>query len=84
MFASNILVAREAELREVRERKRILQEQLNPERTFPTSSLGRAKSSTLPAYPNKSRFAVSGLVIGLFMAVLLSLWRSYVFVDKKY
>lgn len=73
---SNILLSREKELREVRERKRELQEQLSPERTFPTASLGRVNVSTRPVFPRKPLFAVGGLVIGLLMGVLLSVVRS--------
>ena len=37
---SNILLAREAELKNSRDRKRVLEEQLSPERTFSTMELG--------------------------------------------
>ena len=73
---SNILLSREKEVRGVRERKRELQEQLSPERTFPTASLGRVNVSTRPVFPRKPLFAVGGLVIGLLMGVLLSVVRS--------
>lgn len=73
---SNILLSREKELREIRERKRALQEQLSPERTFPTATLGRINVSTRPVFPRKPLFAVGGLVIGLLMGVLLSVVRG--------
>lgn len=72
VLASNILLAREGNLRTFRERKRALQEQLSPERTFPTSPLGRIEISKQPVFPKKSLFAVAGLVIGLFIGVLYS------------
>ncbi len=81
--ASNTLLTRETELHKFLERKRTLQEQINPERTFPTSSFGQIEVSAQPVFPKKSIFAASGLVIGLLMAVLLSLSRSHVFVYRK-
>jgi len=72
VLASNILLSREIELGTLRERKRALQEQLSPERTFPTASLGRTEVSTRPVFPSKPFFAVSGLAIGLLIGVLLS------------
>jgi uncharacterized protein involved in exopolysaccharide biosynthesis len=80
---SSVLLAREVELRVFQEHKRALQELLSPAKTFPTSSFGRAEASEQPVFPKKSLFAASGLVIGLLMGVLLSLWRSRVPVDKK-
>ena len=83
ILASNVLLARETELNKSLERKNALQLEISPERTFPTSPLGQVEVSEQPVFPNKSIFTAGGLVIGLLMAVLLSLWRSYVFVDKK-
>ena len=81
--ASNALLARETKLHKFLERKSTLQEQINPERTLPTSSFGQIEVSAQPVFPKKSIFAASGLVIGLLMAVLLSLSRSHVFVYRK-
>jgi hypothetical protein len=73
---SNILIAREGELRSFRDRKRMLEERLSPERTFPTDVLGRIEASQKPVFPKKSLFTVAGLGIGLFLGVLLSMLRS--------
>lgn len=81
--ASNALLDRKTESHKFLERKRTLQEQINPERTFPTSSFGQIEVSAQPVFPKKSIFAASGLVIGLLMAVLLSLSRSHVLVYRK-
>jgi hypothetical protein len=83
VLMNNILLTRESEMRGFRERKRALQEQINPERTFPTSLLGRIEVSTQPVFPKKHLFAADGLVIGLFIGVLVSLLKAYVFIDKK-
>lgn len=75
VLASNILLSRETELRKLRERKRLLQEQLSPERTFPTAAWGGVEVSGQPVFPKKSIFAAVGLIIGLLIGVLLSVLR---------
>lgn len=83
VLMNNTLLTSETESRRLRERKRILQEQLSPEQTFLTSSLNQTEISTRPVFPQKHLFAAAGLVIGLFIGVLVSLLKAYVFVDKK-
>ena len=74
---SNILIAREVELRSFRDRKRVLEEQLSPERTFPTDVMGRIEVSEKPVFPKKSLFTLAGLFIGLLLGLLLSiLWST--------
>lgn len=73
---SNILLARETELKNSRERKRELEAQLSPERTFATKELGRVEVSERPVFPKKSLFVIAGLVAGLFLGSLLSILRS--------
>jgi len=75
VLASNILLTREADLRTFRDRKRVLQEELSPERTFPTAPFGRIEISKRPVFPKKSLFAAAGLMIGLFMGMSLSVLR---------
>jgi len=76
VLASNILIAREGELRSFRDRKRMLEEQLSPERTFATDVLGRVEVSTEPVFPKKSLFAEAGLFVGLLLGALLSMLKS--------
>lgn len=76
VLLSNILIAREGELRNFRERKRILEEQLSPERSFATNVLGRIEVSTKPVFPKKSLFVIVGLVVGLLLGGLLSMLKS--------
>lgn len=76
--ASYVLMLREAELRSLRERKRVLEEQLSPEKTYATSPLSGIYVATQPVSPNKSFFTVAGLVAGLFVGGLLSVVRSRV------
>lgn len=72
-LVSNLLLARENELRAFRDRKRILEESLSPERTFSTDVLGRVEVSSEPVFPKKPLFAVAGLLLGLLLSVLLTL-----------
>ena len=83
LLLNNTLLTSEAESRKLRESRYILQEQLSPEKTFLTSSLNQTEISTRPVFPQKHLFAAAGLVIGLFIGVLVSLLKAYVFVDKK-
>lgn len=75
VLASNTLLAREVNLRALRERKRALQEQLSPERTFPSAPFGRIEISKQPVFPSKVFFVVAGLLVGSLMGVLLSVLR---------
>ena len=73
---SNIIIARGGELRGFRERKLILEEMLSPERTFVTAVIGQIEVSNKAVYPKKSFFAIAGLIIGLFLGVVLSIFGS--------
>jgi uncharacterized protein involved in exopolysaccharide biosynthesis len=73
---SNILIAREEELRAFHARKRMLEERLSPERTFATNVLGRVDVSQEPVFPRKSLFAVVGIFTGLVLAMMLPILRS--------
>ena len=73
VLLNNILITREGGLRSMRDRKRILEEQLSPERTFDTDILGQVAISAKPVFPKKSLFTIAGCIVGLFLAVLLSI-----------
>lgn len=73
---SNILLAREAEFKNLRDRKRMLEEQLSPARTFSTKVIGRVEVSEDPAYPKKPLFAALGLFFGLLIALFWSVLQS--------
>ena len=75
---SNILLAREAELKSLRDRKRMLEEQLSPARTFSTKIIGRVEISEKPVYPKKPLFAALGLIFGLLIALFGSILQSTV------
>jgi len=73
----NLLFAREGEQKSLRDRKRMLEEQLSPERTFTTQELGRVEVSEKPVFPKKSLFIVAGLFLGLLLGVLFSMLKLF-------
>lgn len=73
---SNILIAREVELKNSHDRKRVLEEQLSPARTFPTKEIGRIEVLDKPIYPKKSLFGLSGSFFGFILGVLWCMLKS--------
>lgn len=73
---SNILLARETELKILHERKRDIEAQLSPERSFATKELGRIEMSEEPVFPKKPLFSLVGLFLGLILAVFWSMLKS--------
>lgn len=67
---SNTLLVREKEMQYYRERKQHLEEQLSPERTFPTQILGNIIVSKEPVSPKKTLFAFAGAILGLILAFI--------------
>ncbi|MEI2614120.1 MAG: hypothetical protein V9G21_03515 [Methylotenera sp.] len=76
---SNILLVRESELNNARDRKRNLEEALSPERTFSTKEIGRVEVTEKPVYPQKIYFwSILGTFIGLILADSWCMLRSLV------
>lgn len=78
-FSENVLLSElinrnDMELRSLRLKKTALQEQLAPARTFNTRPLGDIDISQRPVFPKKSIFAVLGVLLGLAIGTLVSLW----------
>jgi len=73
---SSVLLARDTEIKDLSERKSILQDQLSPERTYATDILGDIEVSTNPVFSNIMLFAVAGLFIGLLLGMLLTMLKS--------
>ena len=82
-LANDILANHRAESHILQERKYILQNQLSPAITYPTSSWGPIVAPEQPVSPKKSNFAAGGLVIGLLIGLLLSLLKSSTSIDKR-
>ena len=79
---SNILLVRESELNNARDRKQNLEEALSPERTFSTKEIGRVEVTEKPVYPKKSIFAILGTFIGLLLTLLWVLLKSRINDDR--
>ncbi len=77
-LVSNIMIAREEELRGFRNRKLILEEMLSPERTFVTSVIGQIEVSNKAVYPKKLLFVLAGLLLGLLLGALIAITKSNV------
>ena len=73
---SNTLLVREKEMQYYRERKHVLEEQLSPERTFPTEILGNIIVSKEPVSPKKTLFAVVGAIFGLILALIFIIIKA--------
>jgi uncharacterized protein involved in exopolysaccharide biosynthesis len=71
---SNILLLRENEVKNLRNRESELQDYLSPVRTYETNQVGRTEISEDSVFPNKSIFCFVGLLIGLFFSAL---WRVF-------
>ena len=76
VLLNSLRMSKEQEYRNFRDSKRILEERLSPERTFPTHVLGRVEVSKKPVYPNYSIFVGVGLLLGLFAGLLYILARG--------
>ena len=72
---ANTLVMRDAELRALEQTKRVVEEQLSPVRTYPTSLMGEVYVANDPVAPKKGLIValagVLGLVLGVFAAFVL-------------
>ena len=76
VLLNSLRISKEEEYRNFRNTKRMLDERLSPERTFPTHVLGRIEVSKKPVYPNYSIFIAVGLFLGLFAGLLYILARN--------
>lgn len=73
LLLSQLLTQTEAIVQSLERRKRALVERLDPARTFETRALGASDVSRFPVFPRKSAFAAVGLLVGLVVALMLSL-----------
>jgi hypothetical protein len=58
----------------LRDRLATLDEQLAPERTYPTGAIDRVLVPEVPSFPRKSILAVGGAVLGAMLGALGALW----------
>ncbi len=73
VLLADIMLKRESEIRTLREQRFELEEQLSPERTYPTSMLEPPSVSKRPVFPKRSMFAVDGALIGFLLAMVVAL-----------
>lgn len=73
---SNTLLVSEKEMQYFRERKHELEEQLSPERTFPTQILGNIIVFKEPVSPKKTLFAFTGAILGLILAFIFIMIKA--------
>ena len=76
VLLSSIRMSKAQEYRNFRDNKRMLEEKLSPERTFPTHVLGRVEVSKKPVSPKFSILIPAGLFLGLFASFAYILFIS--------
>jgi len=67
------LAATDKEIRELSEKKQVLTEQLNPERSYNTRLLGTIEISRQPIFPSRTLFAIGGAVLGFALVLIWAL-----------
>jgi hypothetical protein len=73
VLVGNLLNIRDSELRSLRDRAASINEQLSPERTYPTGPIDRVIVADRPSYPRRSIHAVGGVVLGSMVGGILAL-----------
>ena len=76
VLLSNMSMSKAQEYRTFRDNKRMLEEKLSPERTFPTHVLGRVEVSKKAVFPKYSLFMAAGLMLGFFASWLFIFARG--------
>ena len=77
LLLSNLLLQKNAELRDFEMRRLAADEQLTSVRTYPTSLIDRIYVPEKPASPKKLLVIVLAAILGLFLGVVVVLTRHY-------
>ena len=77
LLLSNLLLQKNAELRDFEMRRLAADEQLTSVRTYPTSLIDRIYVPEKPASPKKLLMIVLAAVLGLIFGVIVALFRNY-------
>ncbi len=77
LLLSNLLLQKNAELRDFEIRRLAAEEQLAPVRTYPTSLIDRAYVPEKPASPKKLLTLMLAAAFGLILGITISLMRHY-------
>jgi len=73
VLIGNLVNIRDSELRTLRDRAAMIDEQLSPERTYPTGAIDRVFVPDRPSFPRKSIHAVIGAILGAMAGGILAL-----------
>ena len=77
LLLSNLLLQKNAELRDFEMRRLAADEQLTSVRTYPTSLIDRTYVPEKPASPKKLLIVMLSAVLGLILGVVVALLRNY-------
>jgi LPS O-antigen subunit length determinant protein (WzzB/FepE family) len=77
LLLSNLLLQKNAELREFEMRRLAADEQLTSVRTYPTSLIDRIYVPEKPASPKQLLVVILAAVLGLILGVIVALLRNY-------
>lgn len=80
---SNLHISREGEIRSFNDTKRLLEEKLSQERTFPTHVLGRVEVTKKVVFPKKSIFMLIGTFIGLILGLFWIVAQNAILRNSK-
>ncbi|SOZ13900.1 conserved hypothetical protein [Cupriavidus taiwanensis] len=76
VLLSDLIGKNDEELRSLRQRRVILSEESNPQRTFNTRPLSDIDVGKRPVWPKKSSFMAAGGAIGLVIGLAWALWQE--------
>lgn len=76
VLLDNMLSSNASDIRTLQQRRNILREQLNPERTFNTRMIGDTEVSREPVFPKRSLFVASGAMTGLLVGLAWIGWLA--------
>jgi uncharacterized protein involved in exopolysaccharide biosynthesis len=83
LLLSNLLLQKNAELRDFEMRRLAAEEQLTSVRTYPTSLIDRVYVPEKPASPKKQLIIGIAAILGLFLGIVVSLLRGKISSEGK-
>ena len=80
---SSLHMSLESEIRSFNDSKRLLEERLSVERTFPTHVLGRVEVTRKAVFPKKTIFVPIGAFLGLLLGIILMVTNNTILNPAK-
>jgi LPS O-antigen subunit length determinant protein (WzzB/FepE family) len=77
VLLANILNSKDVEIRDLQQRKLVLEELLSPERTYPTSLIDRPDLPEGPVFPKRTMIVGLAIAAGLLASIALALLVDY-------